>query len=883
MNENTNENIPQDAKPEVEVNTYTEPNLVKQDIVGELKQSYINYAMSVIVARALPDVRDGLKPVQRRILYSMYSMGILPGSAFKKVARISGDTMGKYHPHGDASINDALVRMAQDFTMRYTLVDGQGNFGSIDGDPAAAARYIEARLDKIGAEMLKGVEETVDFGPNYDGNETEPLVLPAGLPNLLLNGGEGIAVGMATKIPPHNLGELVDGIVKMIDNGNSWDVSELSKVNLDYKEALKRREDIANLPKDRFHKFHTAFEVKDLLTEIKGPDFPTGAHIYNGKAIASVYETGRGGILMRGVSEIEEIKGGKFRIIVTQLPFQVNKAVLISKIAQLYKDKKIEGISDLRDESNKQGIRIVIELKKDAKPKTVQNQLYKYTELQKNFNVNMLALVNNEPRLLNLKEVLELFTTHRQEVVIRRSEYDLAKTREREHILAGLMIALDHLDEVINLIRKSKDAETAKSELMTKFKLSDIQAQAILDMQLRRLAALERQKIEDEYKEVLAKIENLLSVLNTPEKILNIIKFELLELKEKYGDNRKTRVFKGDVDEFSEEDLITEEQTFVTISTQGYIKRVKDDTYKAQKRGGVGVKAQTTKDEDSIRHVFSCSTHDEILFFSNLGKVYSLKVFDIPEASRTAKGIPLVNLANISQGELITSVLTRNAHGNILDEEIQQEGEEKRENHGKEYKYLFMATKKGTVKKTELKEFDNIRSNGLIAIALTEGDNLIWVKPTTGESEVILVTKEAKSIHFKEADVRETGRASQGVRGIKLKESDEVISMDVVRKKEDLMLTISENGFGKVTNLEQFTIQNRGGSGIFAAKVNKKTGNLVVARILDHPQKELLILSSKGQAVRIPTNELPSRNRQTSGVTLMRVKDGDKVTAATIV
>lgn len=866
-----------------DANTYTEPNLVKQDIVSELKQSYIDYAMSVIVSRALPDVRDGLKPVQRRIMYSMYSSGILPSTPYKKVARIVGDVMGKYHPHGDASVADALVRMAQDFSMRYTLVDGQGNYGSIDGDPPAAMRYIEARLEKLGHEMLKGVEETVDFGPNYDGNEIEPQVLPAAVPNLLLNGGEGIAVGMATKIPPHNLNELVGALVKMVDSGNKWDFNELNDAKVDYKEALKRRGGIANLPKNRFHRFNTQLEVKDLLTEIKGPDFPTGGHIYNAKSISTVYETGRGAVLMRGVSEIEEIKGGKFRIIITQLPYQVNKAMLITKIAQLYKDKKIEGISDLRDESNKQGIRIVIELKKDAKPKTVQNQLYKYTELQKNFNVNMLALVNNEPRLLSIKEVLELFLTHRQEIVIRRSEYDLAKTREREHILAGLMIALDHLDEVINLIRRSKDADTAKSELMSQFKLSDVQAQAILDMQLRRLAALERQKIEDEYNEVLKRIEDLLFILNTPSKVLEIIKAELLDVKERFGDNRKTRVFKGDVDEFSEEDLISKEQTFVTISAQGYIKRVKEDTYKAQKRGGVGVKAATTKDEDSVRHVFSCSTHDEILFFSNLGKVYSLKVYDIPEASRIAKGIPLVNLANLSQGELITSVLTRSSSGAILDEEILQEGEEKKESQGKNYNYLFMATKKGTVKKTEIKEFDNIRSNGLIAIALTSDDELIWVKPTTGESEIILVTKEAKSIHFKEEDVRETGRASQGVRGIKLKSSDEVISMDVVRSKEEFMLTISENGFGKITKLEQFTVQNRGGSGIFAAKVNSKTGNLVIARILDHPQKELLIMSAKGQAVRIPTNELPLRNRQTSGVTLMRVKDGDKVTAATII
>ncbi len=873
-----NENVMQTA-----IETSTDPNLINQDIVSELKKSYINYAMSVIVARALPDVRDGLKPVQRRIMYSMYASGVLPSTPYKKVARIVGDVMGKYHPHGDASVADALVRMGQDFSMRYTLVDGQGNYGSIDGDPAAAMRYIEARLEKIGHEMLKGVEETVDFVPNYDGNETEPQVLPAALPNLLLNGAEGIAVGMATKIPPHNLSEVINALIKMIDTGNTWDFTQLEELKLDYKDALKRRDDIANLPKNRFHRFNTSLEIKELLTEIKGPDFPTGAHIYNAKAISSVYETGRGGVLMRGVSEIEEMKGGKYRILITQLPYQVNKAMLITKIAQLYKDKKIEGISDLRDESNKQGIRIVIELKKDAKPKTVQNQLYKYTELQKNFNVNMLALVNNEPRLLNLKEVLEFFLTHRQEIVIRRSEFDLGKTREREHILEGLMIALDHLDEVINTIRSSKDADTAKTALITKFKLSDIQAQAILDMQLRRLAALERQKIEDEYKEVLKHIEDLLFILNTPEKVLGIIKSELLEMKDKFGDTRRTKVFKGDVDEFSAEDLITEEQTFITISTQGYIKRVKDDTYKAQKRGGVGVKAQTTKEEDSVRHVFSCSTHDEVLFFSNLGKVYSLKVYDIPEASRTAKGIPLVNLVNISQGELITTVLTRSAAGHILDEDIHQEGEIKSEASGKEYKYLFMATRKGTVKKTEIKEYDNIRANGLIAIALTDNDELIWVKPTTGDSEIILVTKEAKSIHFHEEDVRETGRASQGVRGIKLKETDEVISMDVIRRKEDLMLTISEHGFGKVTQLGQFTLQNRGGSGIFAAKVNAKTGKLIVARVLDHPEKELLILSAKGQAVRIPTNSLPLRNRQTSGVTLMRVKDGDKVSAATIV
>lgn len=856
-------------------------NIVNQDIVGELKQSYINYAMSVIVSRALPDVRDGLKPVHRRILYAMYSMGIMPGSSYKKVARIVGEVMGKYHPHGDASVADALVRMGQEFNMRYKTIDGQGNFGSIDGDPAAAMRYIEARLDKFGAELLRGVEETVDFVLNYDTTETEPVVLPGGLPNLLLNGSEGIAVGMATKIPPHNLSELVDAIVSMIDDGNEWDSKELKL--FDYENNLRTKNDVANLPKDRFHKFNTKLTVEDLLKDVKGPDFPTGGNIYNAKTFNTVYETGRGGITMRGISTTEETKGGKFRIIVTELPYQVNKATLIAKIAQLYKDKKIEGISDIRDESNKEGIRIIIELKKDAKPKTVQNQLYKYTDLQKNFSVNLLALVDNEPRLLSLKDVLEYFTTHRQEIVIRRNEFELAKAREREHILEGLMKALDHLDEVIKTIRASKDSETAKADLMKKFDLSEIQAQAILDMQLRRLAALERQKIEDEYKEILKKIKDILHILNTPSEVLKIIRTEILELKEKFGDKRKTKVYKGDVDEFSEEDLVANEQTFITISTQGYIKRVKDDTYKSQKRGGVGVKAMATKEDDSVRHVFNCSTHDQILFFSNVGKVYALKVYDIPEFARTAKGIPLVNLINIGQGELITTVLTRSPEGHIIDEDTHQEGEEKTEKQGKIYKFLFMATKLGTVKKTELSEFENIRSNGLIAINLTTGDELIWVKPTTGDSEVILVTKKAKSIHFHENDVRETGRSTQGVRGIKLATSDEVISMDIIRNKENRMFTVSKNGFGKSTDLEQFTLQKRGGSGIFAAKVNSKTGDLVVARIIDHPQKEILIISSKGQGVRIATNDLPSRNRQTSGVILMRIKDGDTVAAVTII
>ncbi|MEO6728554.1 MAG: DNA gyrase subunit A [Candidatus Dojkabacteria bacterium] len=856
---------------------------VQGGIVTELKQSYINYAMSVIVARALPEVRDGLKPVQRRILYAMYKMGIMPGSAYKKVARISGETMGKYHPHGDASINDALVRMAQDFNLRYPLIDGQGNFGSIDGDSAAAARYIEARLAKVGAKMLEGVEHTVNYLPNYDENEIEPVVLPTGLPNLLINGSEGIAVGMATKIPPHNLNEVVNAVLRTIDSGNSWDFENIKKLGIDYEKDIKNIADIDKLSKDRFHKFESQIEIKELLKDIKGPDFPTGATMYNQKNIAQVYETGRGGILMRAVSRIEEMKGGKFRIIISELPYQVNKAVLLARIAQLYKDKKIEGISDLRDESNREGIRIVVELKREAKPKTVENQLYKYTELQKNFSANMLALVDGEPHVLNLRDYIQYFIAHRQEIVIRRNEFELGKAKEREHILEGLMIALDHLDEVIATIRKSKDVEVAKVNLMKTFKLSDIQAQAILDMRLARLAALEREKIELEYKEVLKTIKELLKLLNSPAEILNIIKVELAEIKEKYGDERRTKVFKGDVDELSEEDLIVNEKTFVMISTQGYIKRVKYDTYRTQNRGGSGKKAVATKEDDSVRHVFDCNTHDEIMFLTNKGKVYIMKVHEIPEYGATAKGLPIVNLINISNGELVTSVLTKSASGKILDEDVEQEDEEAKERQGKDYKFLFMATKKGVVKKTLLEEFNNIRSNGLIAITLTEGDELIWVKPTDGKDQVILVSKLAKSIHFHEEDVRETGRSSQGVRGIKLKPEDEVISMDIIRKEEAMMLTIAENGFGKMTELSQFTLQKRGGSGIFAARVNSKTGTLVVARVLDHPNKELLILSVKGQAIKIPTKDLPLRNRQTAGVTLMRVKDGDKVAAVAIV
>lgn len=855
-----------------------------QGITGELKKSYINYAMSVIVARALPDVRDGLKPVQRRILYTMHKMGIAPGSAHKKVARIVGETMGKYHPHGDASISDALVRLGQEFNMRYMLVDGQGNYGSIDGDPAAAMRYIEARMHKHGAKLLEDIErKTVDFAPNYDGNEEEPLVLPAALPNLLINGTEGIAVGMATKIPPHNLTEVCEALEHILSKENTWLTHNEIPAKVDYEKDLRRVEHIELLPKKRFPKFESDTEIKELLKYIKGPDFPTGAEMYDKVEIDKIYETGRGRALLRAVSEIEEMKNGKFRIIVTELPYQVNKSTLIAKIAELYKDKKIEGITDLRDESNREGIRIVIELKRDVQPKAVQNQLYKFTEMQKAFNANMLALVDGEPKLLPLNQILQLYVSHRQEVVIRKNEFELGKLREREHILEGLMIALDNIDEIIKTIRESADAEVAKNSLMSRFKLSDIQAQAILDMQLRKLAALEAKKIEEEYKEVLKNIKETLIILTTPERVIEIIKNDIIEIKNKLGDKRRTKVFKGGVGEISMEDLVQQEDTFVQISKQGYIKRVKDDSYRMQKRGGVGTKAMTTKEDDSVRHVFRCSTHDEVLFFTNYGKVYALKVYEIPEYERQAKGIPLVNLITVSQGELVTSVLTRGANGYVMDEDVHQEGEEAKEKQGVAYKYLFMATKKGTVKKTKLEDFENIRANGLIAIKLDDGDELIWVKPTTGKDHILLISRDAKSIHFMEEDVRDTGRASRGVRGIRLKEDNVVISMDVMRVEETFVLTVSEKGYGKLSDLSQFTVQNRGGGGIFAARVNSKTGKLVASRILDHPQKELLMLSAKGQAVRIPTDNLPQQSRQTAGVKLMRLKEDDVVAAVAIV
>ncbi len=866
-----------------EIQAIRKGGVVAQDISGIMKRSYINYAMSVIVSRALPDVRDGLKPSQRRILVTMKDLSLSPGGRYRKSAKIAGDTSGNYHPHGEAIVYPTMVKMAQDFNMRYPLVDGQGNFGSIDGDNPAAMRYTEARMSHLAWTMMEDLDKnTVEYIPNYDGSRKEPTVLPTLVPNLLLNGGDGIAVGMATKIPPHNLSELVDAIDAMIEKGNEWKDTREEKVSK-YFLDIRTQEDLKTLPSNRFTEFTTTIEVDELMKFIPGPDFPTGAQIYDKNEIAMAYATGRGRILMRAVANIEEGKGGKFQIVVTQIPYQVNKARLVAKMAELVRAKKIEGIADIRDESNREGIRIVIEVKRDGKPKTILNKLYKYTEMQKAFNANMLALVNGEPKVLNLKTILELFVTFRQEIVVRRAEFDLAKSREREHILEGLMIALDHLDEVIKTIRESKDAEIAKSNLMKRFKLSELQSQAILDMQLRRLAALERQKIQDEYKAIKLHIEELLTLLASPEKILAQVRSELQAVRERYGDARKTKVYKGGVDEFSEEDLVAKEDVIVTVSEQGYIKRIKDATYKIQRRGGKGVRGMETKEDDAVSHIFSCSTHDDILFFTNKGKVYQRKVYEIPEFGRTAKGQPVINLINIEQGELVTSILTKTKDG-ILSEDVKQEQEEESEHLGKDYKFLFMATRKGTVKKTSLEEFDNIKNNGLIAIKLDVEDELAWVKPTNGNDEVILITRHAKSIHFHEKDVRPTGRATMGVRGINFKvKEDEVISMDVIRKKEDWMLTIAENGFGKISKLSQFPVQKRGGGGVFASRINGKTGTLVAARIIDHPDLELLIVSQNGQVVRIPTKQLPERNRQTSGVTLMKLNKGDKVAAIAVI
>jgi DNA gyrase subunit A len=801
-------------------------------LVSEMQTSYLEYAMSVIVSRALPDVRDGLKPVHRRVLYAMWNIGLRHTAKFRKSAHVVGEVMAKYHPHGDASIYDAMVRMAQDFSMRYPLVHGQGNFGSMDGDNAAAMRYTEAKLTAVAEEMLFDIEkDTVNFIPNYDGSHNEPTVLPARLPDLLLNGTMGIAVGMATSIAPHNLTELCEGIAKLIEDPET--------------------------------------SVEDLAEIIKGPDFPTGGIIYNKKDILTAYSTGRGGIVMRAKAEIQEGKTDQFKIIITEVPYNINKATLLEKIADLVQEKKIEGIKDLRDETNKDGVRVVIDLKKDAYPKKVLNKLFQMTELQTTFHFNMLALIDGiQPRVLNLKNILEEFIKHRQVVIRRRTEYDLNKAKERAHILEGLSMALDKIDLIIKTIRASKDKEEAKANLISKFKFSDRQAVAILEMKLQQLANLERQKIEDELKEKKALIKELESILASKAKIMKIISDETLAIKEKYGQARRTQIIAHGIKEFTTEDLIPNEPTIIMVTSDGYIKRLPPDTFHQQSRGGKGVIGTTTKEEESVQNLVATNTHDNILFFTNRGRVFQLMAYDIPQASRTAKGQALINFLQLAPNEKVTALLGMNDLSNI--------------------KYLVMTTTKGNIKKTALEDFANVRRSGLIAIKLKLDDNLEWVKPSDGNDEIMIATKQGQAIRFKEKDVREMGRTASGVRGMRLKSGDEVIGMDIVdpKNKSLAFLTVGENGVGKRTELDEYKVQGRGGSGIKTAEITAKTGDLTFAKVVDAvelKEKDLLIMSAKGQVIRLPFGSINSSGRATQGVRLMRFKeDGDKVSSVTL-
>ncbi len=804
-------------------------------ISQEVQDSYLDYAMSVIVSRALPDVRDGMKPVHRRIMYAMWNTGLRSTAKFRKSATVVGEVMGKYHPHGDSAIYETLVRMAQDFSMRHPLVWGQGNFGSMDGDGAAAMRYTECRLAGIADALLVDIEkDTVDFAPNYDGSQREPVVLPAKAPNLLVNGTIGIAVGMATNIPPHNLGELCEAVEMLLEEPDST--------------------------------------VGDLLKIVKGPDFPTGGIIYDKKDIAQAYSTGRGGIVMRAKTEIVEEKSGQFRIIVSEIPYQVNKATLLEKIAELVQEKKLEGIKDLRDESNKEGVRIVIELKKDAYPKKVLNKLFHATPLQETFHVNMLALVDGvQPRTLTLKSALEYFIEHRLVVIRRRTEFDLKKAEERAHILKGLKIALDNLNEVIKTIRASYDRDEARINLVSKFKLSEIQANAILDMRLHQLANLERTKVENELAEKLALIKELESILASPKKMRGILKTETVELREKYATPRMTEVVPHGVKEFNAEDFIPNEQTVIMITEDGYVKRLPPDTFRTQERGGKGVAGLKTKEEDVVQHVFSATTHADLLFFTTRGRLFKLKAYDVPAASRTSKGQALVNFLQLAPNERVSAVLS---------------GEDMTD-----VKFLLMATTTGTIKKTPIEEFDNVRSNGLIAIKLRPEDVLEWVKPTTGKEDIIMVTMQGQSIRFNEKDVRPMGRSAAGVRGIKLKSSDRVVGMDVIaaegakEQKDFDLLVVMKNGYGKRTNLTNYKTQGRGGSGIKTANITAKTGKIEMAQVINaKEERDLLVMSAKGQTIRVPLKSVSQLGRDTQGVRIMAFKEsGDSIATGTLV
>ena len=787
-----------------------------------MSTSYIDYAMSVIVARALPDVRDGLKPVHRRILYAMQEAGMGSNKPYKKSARIVGEVLGKYHPHGDTSVYDAIVRMAQDFSIRYPLADGHGNFGSVDGDPAAAMRYTEVRMSKIAELMLQDIDkDTVDFVPNYDESLKEPSVLPAKFPQLLVNGSAGIAVGMATNIPPHNMREVIDGVLMLIDNPETT--------------------------------------VDELMTVVKGPDFPTGGQILGLEGVRSAYRTGRGVVPMRAEAHIETMSSGKAQIIVTELPYQVNKARLVEKIAELVRDKTIEGITALRDESDRSGMRIVMELRRDANANVILNQLYKHTQMQDSFGVIMLALVDGRPRVLNLKEVLHYYLAHQEDVITRRTKYELAKAEARAHILEGLTIALDHLDAVITTIRSSRTADIAKAVLMDGFSLSDKQAQAILDLRLQRLTGLEREKIQEEYQEVLKTIDYLKSVLADESKIFGIIKDELTKVKEQFGDDRRTRITLGASD-MAVEDLIAEEDVVLTLTHGGYVKRIPLDTYRNQKRGGRGVTGMGTKETDFVEHLLITTTHRTVLFFTNRGLVYRLKGYDIPESARQAKGTAIVNLLPLSGGETITAVIPVEAF--------------------REDRYLFMATRKGIVKKTVLKEFDTARKGGLIALTLDEDDDLIGVKATDGARQIVIGTRDGLAIAFEEGDVRVMGRQAHGVYGIRLSDMDEVVGMDTLRPEHQI-LTVTEEGYGKRTAVSEYRIQQRGGKGIINMKVTEKTGAVVGLKVV-HPEQELMLITTGGIVIRTNVDEISVISRNTQGVKVIKTEEGDRVASLAV-
>lgn len=789
--------------------------VIPVELVREMKKSYIDYAMSVIVGRALPDVRDGLKPVHRRILYTMYEAGYTPDKPYKKCAATVGDVLGKYHPHGDAAVYDSLVRMAQDFSLRYPLIDGHGNFGSVDGDSAAAYRYTEARMSKLAVEMLTDIEkETVDMMPNYDEQWKEPVVLPSRFPNLLVNGSSGIAVGMATNIPPHNLTEVINGIIATIDDPD--------------------------------------ITIEELMGYIKGPDFPTAGLILGRGGIRSAYTTGRGKVIMRARAEIEAMSETKNRIIVTELPYQVNKARLIEKIADLVHEKRIEGISDLRDESDREGMRIVIELKRDANAPIVLNHLYKHTQMQESFGVNLLALVANEPKTLNLREVLDNYISFQKEVIIRRTRFDKKKAEDRAHILEGLRIALDNIDEVIETIRKSYN--TAKADLMERFGLTDIQAQAILDMRLARLSGIEREKIDDEYNELMEKIKYYNEVLASEEMVLGIIRDELSELKEKYGDERRTEIT-ANYDDIDIEDLIEEEENVITMTHFGYIKRLSCDTYKEQKRGGKGIIGLQTREEDFVETLFTCSTHAHLLFFTDMGRMYRMKAYQIPEAGRTAKGTAIVNLLQLEQGEKITAVIPVREF---------EDG-----------KNLVMMTGKGTIKKTPLMDYDTSRKGGIRAIELVEGDELIAVKLTDGQCDLIIGTHNGMAIRFNESDVRPTGRVTHGVRGIRLRKGDYVVGMCVCREGGDL-LVVSENGFGKRTDISEYKVQSRGGIGVKTYNATEKTGFVAGIKIVTD-KDDIMLITSEGTIIRMAASGISRLGRSTKGVTMMRFDEGVKI------